>query len=79
MTATQKDLLENGLRVDELRASYAKDSALNEPFIVQTIGSSAIASAIASADANALGGRALSRCVTMPASMASASTTGESA
>lgn len=43
MTATQKDLLENGLRIDELRASYAKDSALNEPFIVQTIGSSAIA------------------------------------
>ena len=43
MTAKQKELLENGLRIDELRASYAKDSALNEPFIIQTIGSSAIA------------------------------------
>ena len=43
MQRTQNDLLEEGHRLDELHRSYDADADLNQPFIIQTIGSSVIA------------------------------------
>lgn len=43
MERTQNDLLEEGHRLDELHRSYDADADLNQPFIIQTIGSSMIA------------------------------------
>ena len=43
MQRRQNDLLKEGHRLDELHRSYDKDAAFNEPFIIQTIGSSVIA------------------------------------
>ena len=43
MQRSQNDLLEEGHRLDELHRSYDNDAALNQPFVIQTIGSSVIA------------------------------------
>ena len=43
MHRSQNELLEEGHRLDELHRSYDNDAALNQPFVIQTIGSSVIA------------------------------------
>ena len=43
MTASQEQLLEEGDRLDKLRRSYDGDDAVDESYVVLTIGASLIA------------------------------------